>query len=143
MDRNTNPAGVVKNGDGGRTAECRSTIVQKLNGDDGGIGRDAVILRVVPPIAGDNRRIGSAMAEVVAFRDRRASLQRLIDLGLGVDGPFGVGIVRGLCAAIVRQIENVGDAGRAIGISKIIVLPVDAAIDHGKDHAFAGDVVLG
>jgi hypothetical protein len=82
------------------------------------------------------------VAQVIALWYGSAALERLVDLSLSVESAYAVRIVRRVGARAIGQVEDIGDAGGAVGITKIVVLPIDPAVDHGIDHAFSADPIL-
>jgi hypothetical protein len=129
LDRNWDQAGIVENGNRGCVAVRRGSVVHKFHGNYGRLRRDAVILVNIAAVARCNGGVGRPVAQVIALWYGSAALERLVDLSLSVESAYALRIVRRVGAGAVGQVEDIGDAGGAVGITKIVVLPIDPAVD--------------
>ncbi len=135
---------VDRDGKGRRVVEVgfvRPFARDDLCRDDRGPWCDASVLRIdaVAAVPGGNARRRGAMTNGVPRRQGGAGGQRVVYLLAGVNGAASVGVIRVPGARVVREVEDVSDSSRAVVVSKVAALPVDAAVEDCDDDALSGE----
>ena len=108
------------------------------------LGRDASVLRArfaeSAAIAGSNTRGDGAVSHGVTLTQGGVALEGRIDLRLGVSD--GCRVSRST-QVLRRHVPHHLDTSRAIGVQKVRMRVVNAAVHNRDDHSLAGDAVLG
>ena len=113
-----------------------------LHNNQSGSGRDAAVLRFIHPTAGSDSGRGRAVADGIAGGETGSAGQGGINLRPGVDRSSALEVTGLTGPAVVGKIVDILDAGLALRVPEVGILPVNAPIQNGHHDVAAAHIVL-